>query len=254
MKMTYINNSKKMSFLNKRKGIIFDLDNTLIPTTTCYENVMQELPKIITEKYNISTDISNKIIKTFHILSSTEEPFWKQNSLNFWEWREDLLSKAVKRNTDVSIDVSQLSQSFNVIFFQGVKFSDKLKYLLQDLRNEYKLCILTNGDTLLQRRKLEVCDAYKYFDAAIVSFEHEMMKPDPRIFHIACRKLGLENHQCVMVGDLLGTDIIGSQRAGLKGSMLVRGGKDYHLLGKIKPDHVLQSVLDLDKALDKYEW
>ena len=182
------------------------------------------------------------------------EPFWKQNSMNFWEWREDLLSKSVKRITNISVDVSQLSHSFNDIFYQDVKFSDKLKDLLQNLRNDYKLCILTNGDTLLQRKKLEVCDAHKYFDATVVSFEHEMMKPDPRIFHIACRKIGLENHQCVMVGDLLGTDIIGSQRAGLKGSILVKGGKDYHLLGKIKPDHILSSVLDITKVLETYQW
>lgn len=41
----------------------------------------------------------------------------------------------------------------------------------------------------------------RWVDVFVLSFEHEIQKPDPRIFRIACEGLGLPPEQTAMVGD-----------------------------------------------------
>ncbi|MUL40615.1 HAD family hydrolase [Streptomonospora sp. PA3] len=43
-------------------------------------------------------------------------------------------------------------------------------------------------------------------DAFVLSFEHGMQKPDPRIFRLAARELGVAPHEALMVGDRAGHD------------------------------------------------
>jgi HAD superfamily hydrolase (TIGR01509 family) len=44
------------------------------------------------------------------------------------------------------------------------------------------------------------------FDAYVLSFEHGVQKPDPKIFSLALEAVGAEPHQALMVGDRASTD------------------------------------------------
>ncbi|GLC64789.1 hypothetical protein PLESTF_000207700 [Pleodorina starrii] len=70
-------------------------------------------------------------------------------------------------------------------------------------------------------------------------------KPDPLIFCLAARSLGLEPEEVVMIGDDVRGDVGGAQAAGLRG-VLVRTGKfrQHDLSVGITPDAVLPSVAD----------
>jgi HAD superfamily hydrolase (TIGR01493 family) len=41
----------------------------------------------------------------------------------------------------------------------------------------------------------------RYVDAVVLSYEHEVQKPDPRLFQVACDALGLSPDAVAMVGD-----------------------------------------------------
>ncbi|GAB7034800.1 HAD-IA family hydrolase [Streptomyces sp. NPDC021749] len=41
----------------------------------------------------------------------------------------------------------------------------------------------------------------RYLDSCVLSFEHGLQKPDPRLFAVACRELGLDPATVLMVGD-----------------------------------------------------
>ncbi|MFE3634012.1 HAD family hydrolase [Streptomyces sp. NPDC059168] len=45
-----------------------------------------------------------------------------------------------------------------------------------------------------------------YVDAYVLSYEHGVQKPDPRIFSAACRELGADPRQVLMVGDSRAAD------------------------------------------------
>ncbi|MFI8348604.1 HAD family hydrolase [Streptomyces sp. NPDC085596] len=45
-----------------------------------------------------------------------------------------------------------------------------------------------------------------YVDAYVLSYEHRMRKPDPRLFAVACAELGVEPERTLMVGDSRAAD------------------------------------------------
>jgi len=55
-----------------------------------------------------------------------------------------------------------------------------------------------------------------YFDVMIFSNEVGVRKPDPEIFHLAARELGVKPSQGVHVGDNLRADVWGAKNAGFK--------------------------------------
>lgn len=80
--------------------------------------------------------------------------------------------------------------------------------LLQRLRADgYRLALITNGPSAAQWEKVRRLNVARLFDTVIVSGDLAWEKPDPRIFEMACRDLGVSAAQCVMVGDKLDTDI-----------------------------------------------
>ena len=56
----------------------------------------------------------------------------------------------------------------------------------------------------------------------VFSFETGLLKPDPKIFHLACRRLDLDPARVLMVGDSYRSDVEGARRAGLQALHLRR--------------------------------
>ncbi len=78
---------------------------------------------------------------------------------------------------------------------------------LKELRKKYKVYILSNTNPIMWdnriaeefRKQGENLDAYT--DGAITSFEEKVMKPDARIFEIACQKLNIKPEETVFLDD-----------------------------------------------------
>ncbi|WP_276351420.1 HAD family hydrolase [Cohnella caldifontis] len=96
---------------------------------------------------------------------------------------------------------------------------------LNRLKGEYKLLLLTNGAPDLQREKLDgVPELAGYFDHVVISGDFGEGKPAPSIFRHAMELLGIEASEGIMVGDKLTTDILGSNRVGMRNLWLNRHG------------------------------
>ncbi len=63
------------------------------------------------------------------------------------------------------------------------------------------------------------------FEAVLVSSIERTGKPDPEIFHRACRRLGVEPGHSLHVGDSPREDYEGARRAGLAALLLDRSGR-----------------------------
>lgn len=85
-----------------------------------------------------------------------------------------------------------------------------------------RLAAVTNAPSAYQRKKLAAVGLADAFDDVVISGEIGFAKPDPRIFHTACDRLGLQPHEVAHVGDRLTTDAQGATRAGLRGIWLNR--------------------------------
>ena len=87
--------------------------------------------------------------------------------------------------------------------------------VLEALKGKYKLGVITNGYSKVQREKIEVAKLEHYFDDIIVSGEEEFEKPDPRIFLLASEHLGVKPEEAVFIGDYYANDIAGAISANM---------------------------------------
>jgi putative hydrolase of the HAD superfamily len=72
--------------------------------------------------------------------------------------------------------------------------------LIRALRPPYRLSILSNADISL-RSRIAGLGIERLFDDIVVSAEVGAAKPEPAVFTMAARRLGLEPGQCVFVDD-----------------------------------------------------
>jgi HAD superfamily hydrolase (TIGR01549 family) len=93
-------------------------------------------------------------------------------------------------------------------------YSDVLATLHQLRHLGYRIGILTDGNAISQRQKLEVCGLLPLIDALALTEELGTRKPDPKVFQECARSLDLPPEQLVMVGNNVFRDMQGSCNAG----------------------------------------
>ncbi|MCY4528336.1 MAG: HAD family hydrolase [Chloroflexi bacterium] len=53
------------------------------------------------------------------------------------------------------------------------------------------------------------------FDASILSFDVGLVKPDPRIYHLACERLEVDPRDCLFIGDGGSGELTGASKVGM---------------------------------------
>jgi putative hydrolase of the HAD superfamily len=97
--------------------------------------------------------------------------------------------------------------------------------VLDELKGQYKLLLLTNGSPDLQKEKISgVPDLAAYFDHIVISGTFGEGKPASSIFRHAMQLLDIGPDQGIMVGDKLTTDILGANGVGMKSVWMNRHG------------------------------
>jgi len=116
---------------------------------------------------------------------------------------------------------------------------------LRDLAGRgFKLGLISNSHRPLDRF-LEHFDLGELIAGAVSSSDHGFMKPHPSIFVSALDLLGVTAAASVMVGDSYAHDILGAQRAGMRGVLVHRADTPV-------PDHgvpVIRSLRELAAVL-----
>jgi putative hydrolase of the HAD superfamily len=87
---------------------------------------------------------------------------------------------------------------------------------IECLRADYTLGLITNGEAVHQRRKLEALGLAGSFDHVLVSGEVGHLKPAAAIFRKALDLAEVEPHEAVHIGDHLDADIYGAKSVGMR--------------------------------------
>lgn len=90
----------------------------------------------------------------------------------------------------------------------------KLLKFIRDLRPRYRVGLLSNAWEDLRQTLHTRWDIDGLFDELIISAEVGMVKPDPRIFHLAVEKLGVQVGEAVFIDNIL-ENIDAARREGL---------------------------------------
>src|SRR5690625_3832431 len=118
---------------------------------------------------------------------------------------------------DVGIEDEALGTKLAVLFPEERKkhiylYEETLE-VLEELKGEYKLLMLTNGSPDLQHMKLSYSpELVPYFDHIVISGAFGQGKPSVDIFNYALSVLDVDKGEVIMVVDNPKTDIIGASR------------------------------------------
>ena len=90
---------------------------------------------------------------------------------------------------------------------------------LEALRGRFRLGVVSNANGTV-REKLGRVNLAGYFETIVDSHEEGVEKPDPRIFHVALERMGIDARETAYVGDLFYVDVVGAEAAGLRAFLL----------------------------------
>ena len=179
------------------RAVVFDLDYTLaVPTqdrTTILQRAAAEAgaPALTREAY-LEAHRRN-------LTRETREPIFA-----------DLLEG---RETDA--DPAAVADAYRETIAASLEALPGVETMLEDLRAEYRVGLLTNGPVRAQRDKIATLGWERAFDAALVTGELEAGKPDRRAFEAIAAELDVDPADAVYVGDEVQADVYGATNAGM---------------------------------------
>ena len=93
-----------------------------------------------------------------------------------------------------------------------------------------------------------------HLDAVVLSCAVGLSKPDPRIYELACERLGVEPEECLFVGDGANDELAGAERVGMKSVCILPPGRDEPYWREARAweptIRALPEVLELAQQLD----
>jgi putative hydrolase of the HAD superfamily len=185
------------------KAVIFDLDNTILDRTSTFKNFTVGF----LAAYFGHVDSNQEILERIILL---DEDGYKDKLELFTALLEKLPWK-------VKPDLTELLDYYNREYVKSAVLMDQAREVIQQIRNKnYITGLITNGKTLIQYGKVDQLGIRNDFDFIIVSEEAGCKKPDPRIFDMAAKKLGLKPEECIYIGDHPLNDIEGASKIGMK--------------------------------------
>ena len=110
--------------------------------------------------------------------------------------------------------------AFNAAYFRELgaqrNFMPHCEQALRQLHAQYKIFIVTNGNTDIQKRRIAASGMSQYFDRVFISEQMGCKKPDKLFYDKVFAAVGEEYRtQSIMIGDSLSSDMQGGRNAGL---------------------------------------
>lgn len=187
------------------RAILFDFDDTLQNRPQAFRRYCA----FFLDKYFPALSPEQKAARAEEMLAL--------NNGGYVNYIDYFLSLFERWNWHDAPEVGDIYREFQFRFPEySTLFPDAVD-TLKALRNKgYLLGIITNGPSVLQNRKLDVCALRPLVDLCVVSGDENLHKPDPEIFRRAASRMGVGCHNCVYVGDHPVNDIEGARRAGMR--------------------------------------
>lgn len=125
--------------------------------------------------------------------------------LAHWRWLADYFGLTAAGVAEMEHD-----------FFAGDKVNERLVEYIQRLRlTGYRTGLLSNYTDKARWLWTEVYPFIQYFDGVVVSAEVGVMKPDPRVYHLALESLGVAAPEALFVDDFA-ENIAGASAVGMQ--------------------------------------
>ena len=257
------------------KAVFFDLDDTLLWDHKSISEAFKATCQYATEKYKVNpVELEDAVRTSAQILYSSYETFefTKMIGINPFEglWgnfsddgpefakmkeivptyrKEAWTNGLLKLGIDDSAFGEELAERFPLERKKRPFLYEETLRILDELKGDYQLLLLTNGSPDLQNTKLTITpELVPYFDQIVISGAFGRGKPDVTIFEHALSLMNINSDEAIMVGDNLMTDILGASRAGMKSVWINRHQKERN---EVVPTYEISHLEELFSILDE---
>lgn len=196
------------------KAVLFDLDDTLYDQVIPFREAYEEL---FGNRFDIDIE---KLFMARHRRSDEVYHLSVRGEITM---EEMYIYRGGKPFEDLGFHISdEEALKFQYVYAERQKhlrISEEMKAILVELlRRNVPIGIISNGPTEHQRRKIQSMGLMKWIpeECIFVSGDDGISKPEKHIFERARKKIGLSPEEMIMVGDSLPNDIIGAKNAGWK--------------------------------------
>ena len=227
----------------KYEVIIFDADETLFDfkksEREAFKNTMLEFGVDYDPNYHfkIYQDINTTIWKEF------EEGLITQEKLKIDRFKR--LCNAI----NMDFDEKKLAKAYMNHLGDGSFLLEGAENLVKDLKDTYKLLIVTNGLTKVQNKRIKKSIIAHYFQDIIISEEVNVAKPNPEIFQLALNNITQHDKSKVLIiGDSLTSDIQGGINFGIDTCWY--NPNKVENLKNIKPTYEVSNFDEIKKLLE----
>lgn len=167
------------------KSIIFDLDNTLYPEESYVKSGFRAVSKYFNEKYSFDDD--ELFIKIMDIFNNYG--------------RGDVFNRLI-RDLNVDEDVLNLVYIYRY-HYPNISLYPESINVLEELKNNFKLGLITDGQVFVQKRKVEALNIEKYFDVIVYTdiLGDEFWKPSQKPYKLALSILDIKPTESFYIGD-----------------------------------------------------
>lgn len=182
------------------KSIIFDLDNTLYPEQTYVQSGFKTVAEYLSKKYGCDfNSLMSKITDIFNEDGRGSVFDRLVNDLNF------------------EVNVSTLVYIYRYHFPDISLYSESIP-LLKDLKKDYKLALITDGRSFVQKRKVDALNIEDYFDVIIFTdvLGEKFWKPSTGSYKLALSILNCEAKNSYYIGDDPYKDFKAPKQLGMK--------------------------------------
>ncbi len=192
--------------------IFFDLDHTLWDFE---KNSMLTFDKIFNEQM-LSIDLDQFIF----YYNPINHYYWKkyrENKISQDELRYNRLSDTfdqIKFKTTTS-QIDQISEAYITYLSSFSHLFEGAIPLLEKLKSNYNLHIITNGFEQVQNLKIKNSGLKTFFDFIFTAEKVGFKKPHPQIFMEALNQTKADPKKSLMIGDSLEADILGALTQGM---------------------------------------
>ena len=232
---------ERMNNMRKYELLLFDADETLLD----FHKAMCEALSLSLARYG--TACTDEMINTYDKIN---KDYWRR-----YEGGE--ISRAhmqMGRFEDflATIGIDCPPREFDRAYLDNLSACPFLlegaEPLCEELSEHYRMAIVTNGISSMQRKRVEASKIAKYFENVLISGDTEYKKPEKGFFDYVFSFYGdVPREKVLIIGDTLAADIKGGNNAGIDTCWLNRAGEPQN--PSIHADYEVHSFADIRNLL-----
>ena len=195
------------------KGVVFDLDNTLLDFMKMKQVAVRSAIRGMIEA---GLEIDEK--KSFEDIITLYEKIGWENQKVFDVFLENSIGHVDNKFLAAGVVAYRRAREANLLAYPNVN-----KTLIELTKLGMKLAVVSDAPSREAWMRIYYLNLYHFFDAVITFDDSGKRKPSAIPFEMALKKLGLKPQSSLMIGDWPERDVVGAKKIGMRTAFAVYG-------------------------------